>query len=53
MIIVVYIMVFIVVLAGIYLLLKILGDGKKALLKRMLDSNDISRDTYLKYLEKL
>ena len=50
---VVYILLLIVLLSAVYLLVKVLNDGKKALLKRMLDNNDISRDTYLKYLEKL
>ena len=50
---IVYIFVFIIILAGIYLIIKILSDGKKALLKRMLDNNDITKDIYLKYLEKL
>jgi hypothetical protein len=53
MITIVYILLLLVLLAGIYLLSKILNDGKKALLKRMLDNNDISKDTYLRYLEKL
>lgn len=49
----VYILLFLVFLSIVYLLIKILNDGKKALLRRMLDNNDISKDIYLKYLEKL
>jgi hypothetical protein len=50
---IVYILVFIVLIASLYVLIKILNDGKKALLKRMLDNKDITKETYLKYLEKL
>lgn len=51
--IVVYIILFLGLLATLYFFIKIIKDSKKDLLKTMLKNNDISNETYLKYLEKL
>jgi hypothetical protein len=51
--IVVYIILFLGLLATLYFFIKIIKDSKKDLLKTMLRNNDISNETYLKYLEKL
>ena len=50
---VVYAILLFVILASIYFFVKIIKDGKKNLLKTMLKNNDITYDTYMKYLERL
>jgi hypothetical protein len=51
--IIVYIIFGLVILAMVYFFTKIIKDSKKDLLKTMLKNNDITNETYLKYLDKL
>lgn len=51
--IIVYVIFLLVILSLIYFFIKIIKDSKKDLLKTMLKNNDISNETYMKYLEKL
>ncbi len=51
--IVIYVVFFVMIIGTIYFFTKIIKDSKKNLLKTMLKNNDISNETYLKYLEKL
>lgn len=50
---IVYVIFGLAILAMIYFFTKIIKDSKKDLLKTLLKNNDITNETYLKYLEKL
>jgi hypothetical protein len=51
--IVIYVIFSLVIIGSIYFFIKIIKDSKKDLLKTMLKNNDISNETFMKYLEKL
>jgi hypothetical protein len=51
--IVIYVILFLGLAATLYFFVKIVKDSKKDLLKTMLRNNDISNETYLKYLDRL
>ena len=50
---IIYIIFFLVIAGVAYFFVKIIKDGKKNMLKTMLKNNDISYETYVKYMEKL